>query len=97
MEKWINLEVFTKLPIFNSTTRVFHKLLIWAVKDNGVWKVYLNSNIREQILKDCNIPKASYCRAIKELEESKLLERNKDILILNLPKDYSRKHVSYEK
>ena len=64
MEKWINLNIFSTLPIFNSTTRVMHKLLMLAVREENQWKVYLNTNIREQIMKDCNVPKASYCRAI---------------------------------
>lgn len=85
---WINMEAFTKLSIFNATTRVMHKLLLLAVKEDNIYKVYLNTNIREQILKDCNIPKSSYCRAIKELEGCKFLTKDKDILILNLPKDF---------
>lgn len=82
------MEAFTKLSIFNATTRVMHKLLLFAVKEDNLFKVYLNTNIREQILKDCNIPKSSYCRAIKELEDCKFLSRDKDNLILHLPKDF---------
>lgn len=85
---WINMEAFTKLPIFNATTRVMHKLLLFAVKEDNLFKVYLNTNIREQILEDCNIPKSSYCRAIKELEDCKFLSKDKDNLILHLPKDF---------
>lgn len=43
---WINMEAFTKLPIFNATTRVMHKLLLFAVKEDNLFKVYLNTNIR---------------------------------------------------
>lgn len=84
---WINMEPFIKLSIFNATSRVMHKLLLLAVKEDNIYKVYLNTNIREQILKDCNIPKSSYCRAIKELEDCKFLSKDKDNLILHLPKD----------
>ena len=85
---WINIEAFTKLSIFNATARVMHKLLLLTVKEDNLFKVYLNTNIRQQILEDCNLPKSSYCRAIKELEDCKFLTRDKDILILNLPKDF---------
>lgn len=89
MEKWINLDVFTFLPIFNDTARVMHELLILAVRENK-WKVYLNSNVRGEILKKCNVSRASYNRAIKQLEECGFLERDKDILILNLPTNFSK-------
>lgn len=85
---WINMEPFIKLSIFNATSRVMHKLLLLAVKEDNIYKVYLNTNIREQILKDCNIPKSSYCRAIRELENCKFLSKDKDNLILHLPKDF---------
>lgn len=35
MEKWINLNIFSTLPIFNSTTRVMHKLLMLAVREEN--------------------------------------------------------------
>lgn len=85
MEKWVNLEMFTKLPIFNDTTRVLHKLLMLAITEKNVWKVYLNANIRKRIMEDCNVPKSSYCRVIKELEDCEFLTKDKDICILNLP------------
>ena len=85
---WINMEAFIKLSIFNATSRVMHKLLLLAVKEDNLFIVYLNTNIREQILKDCNIPKSSYYRAIRELEECKFLSKDKDNLILYLPKDF---------
>ena len=97
MEKWINLEVFTKLPIFNSTSRILHKLLMLAVKEKDTWKVYLNTNIREQIMKDCNVPQSSYCRAIKELEDCKFLTKDRDIYILNLPKDYNKMSIIFRR
>lgn len=87
-EIWINVKAFTQLPIFNDATRVMHKLLLLAVREGGIYKVYLNANVREQILKDCNMPKSSYFRAIKKLEECSFLTRDKDILVLNLPKDF---------
>lgn len=89
MEKiWINVKAFTQLPIFNDTTRVMHKLLLLAVKEDEEFKVFLNTNIREQILEDCRVPKSSYCRAIGELEECGFLTRDRDILTLNLPKGF---------
>mgnify|MGYP006896536747 CR=1 FL=1 len=97
MEKWINLNIFSTLPIFNSTTRVMHKLLMLAVREENQWKVYLNTNIREQIMKDCNVPKASYCRAIKELEDCNFLARDKDICILNLLSDYDKMSIIFKR
>lgn len=97
MEKWINLNILSTLPIFNPTARVMHKLLMLAVKEENVWKVYLNTNIREQIMKDCNVPKSSYCRAIKELEDCGFLTRDKDICILNLPNDYKKMSIIFKR
>lgn len=89
MEKWINLDMFISLPIFNDTARVMHKLLALAIKEEK-WKVYLNSNVRKDILKSCKVSKASCNRAIKQLEECGFLMNDKDILILNLPTDFSK-------
>lgn len=90
MEKWINLNIFSTLPIFNSTSRVMHKLLMLAVREESIWKVYLSPNIRKQIMEDCNIHKSSYYRIIKELEDCEFLTKNKDICILNLPQEYGK-------
>lgn len=97
MEKWINLNILSTLPIFNSTSRVMHKLLMLAAREGGIWKVYLNTNIREQIMEDCNIPKSSYCRAIKELEDCGFLTRDKDICILNIPQEYGNLSIISQK
>lgn len=87
MEKWINLNVLSTLPIFNGTARVMHKLLMLAIREDDQWKVFLNTNVREEIMEYCNIPKSSYCRAIKELEDCGFLTRDKDIYILNMLND----------
>lgn len=97
MEKWINLDVFTKLSIFNDTTRVLHKLLMLAVKEKDVWKVCLNTNIRKLIIKDCNISLSSYYRAIKELEDCNFLIRDGDIYTLNLPENYNKMCIIFKK
>ena len=97
MEKWINLNILSTLPIFNSTSRVMHKLIMLAVRERSIWKVYLNTNIREQIMEDCNIPKSSYCRAIKELEDCGFLTRDKDICILNLPQECGKLSIISQK
>lgn len=97
METWINLNIFSTLSIFNSTSRVMHKLLMLAVREGSIWKVYLNTNIREKIMEDCNIPKSSYCRAIKELEDCGFLTRDKDICILNLPQEYGKFSIISQK
>lgn len=87
-EVWISVNAFARLPIFNDTTRVMHMLLLLAVKEGNIYKVYLNANIREQILEGGNIPKSSYCRAIKELENCSFLTKDRDVLIINLPKGF---------
>lgn len=97
MEKWINLNVMSTLLIFNSTSRVMHKLLMLAVRENNVWKVFLKTTIREQIMKDCNVTKPSYCRSIKELEDCGFLTRDKDICILNLPDEYGKISIISQK
>lgn len=55
-EVWISVKAFASLQIFNATTRVMHMLLLLAVREGNIYKVYLNANIREQILEGCNIP-----------------------------------------
>lgn len=87
MRKIINISPFTYLPVFNDSTRVMFKLITLMVREEGKWKVYLNSNVRDKIMKECNVSRSSYNRTINLLKKNKFLEIHKEILILNLPDD----------
>lgn len=60
--------------IFNNTTKVFWKLLEYAEYNTGT--VYMNSQRKKELMKECNISIASYNRAIKELAECEIINKN---------------------
>ena len=62
--------------VFNVTTKVFYKLLEFAEYNTG--KVYMNASRVKEIMEVCDISKASYYRAIKELKDAGLISGDKD-------------------
>lgn len=59
--------------IFNATTKVLWKLLEIAEYNTG--KVYVNAERRNDIMSICGISRASYDRAIKDLVDAEIIER----------------------
>lgn len=57
--------------IFNATTKVLWKLLEIAEYNTG--KVYVTAERRHNIMNICNISRASYDRAIRELVEADII------------------------
>ena len=60
--------------IFNATTKVFWKLLEFAEWNTG--KVYMTTERRDNIMETCDISRASYDRAIKELVDAGIMTKN---------------------
>lgn len=68
-------------PIFNATSKVLWKLLEFAEYNTG--KVYMNSGRKQEILKECSISRATYDRAIRDLVDAEIIEKNKDTYTIN--------------
>lgn len=60
--------------IFNATTKVLWKLLEIAEYNTG--EIYMTAKRRNIIMETCGISRASFDRAIRELEEADILERD---------------------
>lgn len=69
------------LPFFNTTTKVFWKLLEYAEFNTG--KVYMNANRRKEVMEICELSKASYYRAVEELVKADIIEKIGDTYIIN--------------
>lgn len=61
--------------IFNATTKVLWKLLEYAEYNTG--KVYMNAERTNEIMKECNIGKSTYYRAIDELKKAEIISGDK--------------------
>lgn len=62
------------LSVFNATTKVLWKLLEIAEWNTG--KVFMNPERRKEIMQICNISRPSFDRAIRELTEIGIIEKN---------------------
>lgn len=60
--------------IFNSTVKVLWKLLEFAEYNTG--KVYMNANRVKEIMDVCGIGRATYTRAIVDLVEEGIIEKD---------------------
>jgi hypothetical protein len=59
--------------IFNATTKVLWKLLEIAEYNTG--KVYVTTERRNNIMSVCGISRASYDRAVRDLVEAEIMEK----------------------
>lgn len=61
--------------VLNATTKVLYKMLDFSEWNTG--KVYMSADRIEEIMQTCNISRASYQRAVKELVKIGILTKGK--------------------
>lgn len=69
------------LSVFNATTKVLWKLMEIAEWNTG--KVYMNIERRREIMDECNISRASFDRAVKELSDVGIITKEKSTYIID--------------
>lgn len=67
--------------IFNNTTKVLWKLLEYAEYNSGY--VYMTVQRREELMNECSMSRASYDRAIKELAECGIIQKEGNTYIID--------------